>query len=122
MLLPMGRTWEIRRRIDIADIDITCLFTAPTSCIARLRGNFKQILSGCGQARETLGLAPKPQETEGKRAARDGPPEGKHLLQQTEYVLWNLVGLGQHGGTGLLQDLGTGQLRGLGREVRIPYP
>ncbi|KAG0921464.1 hypothetical protein G6F32_015092 [Rhizopus arrhizus] len=40
-------------------------------------------------------------------------------LQQAEHVLRYLVGLGQHGRTGLLQDLGAGQLGGFLGEVGI---
>ncbi|KAG1543427.1 hypothetical protein G6F50_013991 [Rhizopus delemar] len=40
-------------------------------------------------------------------------------LQQAEHVLRYLVGLGQHGRTGLLQDLGAGQLGGFLGEVGV---
>ena len=46
-------------------------------------------------------------------------PQPLLLLQQLQHALWHLVGLGQHRGTGLLQDLGTGQCRSLGGEIRI---
>ena len=39
--------------------------------------------------------------------------------QQAEHVLRHLVGLGEHGRTGLLQDLGAGQLCGFLGEIGI---
>lgn len=40
-------------------------------------------------------------------------------LQQAEHVLRDLVGLGQHCGAGLLQDLGPGEFRRFLGEVGI---
>ncbi len=40
-------------------------------------------------------------------------------LEQAQHVLWQGVGLGQHGRAGLLQNLGAGQVGGLGGAVGI---
>lgn len=40
-------------------------------------------------------------------------------LQKRQYLLGQLVGLGHHGGAGLLQDLCTRQVGGLLREVGV---
>ena len=41
------------------------------------------------------------------------------LLQQTQHLLWQLVGLGDHGGTSLLQNLRTTQAGGFLGKVGI---
>lgn len=41
------------------------------------------------------------------------------LLEQGQHGLRQLVGLGQHGGTSLLQNLATAQIGGFCRVVRI---
>lgn len=40
-------------------------------------------------------------------------------LQKLQYVLGEIVGLRQHGCTGLLQDLGATQVSGFRGEVRV---
>ena len=44
------------------------------------------------------------------------------LTQQGQYALGQLVGLGHHRCTGLLQDLRAGQIGSFHREVRILHP
>ena len=48
--------------------------------------------------------------------------KGRKLPQQSQHTLRQLVGLGNHGGTGLLQNLGTAQCRGFRCEVCVHDP
>lgn len=46
----------------------------------------------------------------GAKAPRDSARFSFLLTQQGQHTLWQLVGLGHHGGAGLLQDLRTRQV------------
>jgi hypothetical protein len=44
------------------------------------------------------------------------------LTQESQYTLWQLVGLGHHRRTSLLQNLRAGQIGGFCRKVSILNP
>ena len=55
----------------------------------------------------------------GPSATDTAPPALQSALQQGQHLLGQLVGLRDHGGAGLLQDLCPGQVGGFLREVGV---
>ena len=55
-------------------------------------------------------------------AAMADPGLREQLPEQGQHALWRLVGLGNHGRTGLLQDLRTAQVGCFGCEVGVYDP
>ena len=61
----------------------------------------------------------RPLEAHRDIAQQIAPQAPPGLLQQLEHVLWQLVGLGHHGGARLLQDLSAAQVGGFLGKVGI---